>query len=574
MPQPCFIRISFSYARVPRSRPTQSEYISALTILNDSQTETVCVAWWDRNSRIGGLEMVDVASQTRICELTHSDHCHSREITQMHFSDDTLVSSSGDSVMIWKYKNEFDINHQRKETSCISQTGVHRPSRQVPIIESQLSGEFLVVLLRTGCLEILSTLTSSSVHQFDTRACWLGLSVCNNIVVLFRDSQLNFYDLQTFESIAVFSCSNRRIVSAYPYDLETLFVLTDAGVVDIVDIPSNRKIASTESLCKLAVGHFVLSRQRMIAIGNKSTDFDVFNLKKFVRSSGVTDSDPYFVEPQNQCEVAPNNLDFCGSISDSHRQETYIKYFQLPLNGNAFRFLVASKSQQDLKSCKTSKYIYKSEIVLKRLLRQRVLLSTWSSTFKSSRRSEIVEKALFPFVKLFGKHPILCFELSAFFFANFCRNWFSHKRQDVENDLEKICVDRNHTLYAHLQHLLHSTTPEVFIFEKLCVNLLTELIPTPAWLRMLDCIAIWFHNNHRQNFDDRFFLRIIVEYLVSQKIRIFDINTKEELYAWSQTEHEITPEQIQLLFTSIAQHRRGNVFVLPENVVQYPDLPN
>ena len=579
------------YLRLPRASPSSASRVSALLHLDDSDTGTVCVARSDRESREVFLEFFDALSQIRISEVRGSEHFHSREVNQMHFLSGTFVTTSGDCVMIWSYLNEFDIYSgvSRSLISLLQHEGHHSAIGNVPIIRSEITDSFVLVLLKTNVVEILSKRTGTRLHKFDdfTASCFscIGMSVIQNILLIHGGSDIRFFRLEDqFECIAIFTSNRSRFVSVELLDPDTLFVLTDNGVVDIVDIHLNRKIGSTEKHCKTAIGLFGISRQRMIAVGHKSHHFDILNLKRFVESSQdpQDESKPYFNEPHTEITLNRESITSI-SLASQQRHETYIQSFMLPLNQKAFRVLVTSPSVQaeinfwnDVMlspSDPKNTMVFISEKVVKRLAQQLGLLSAWNPQFKAFPSS--FPKTIFPFVKLFGRRPLFCFELLAFFLSNFCR--FTVEREIIGKYIKDLLIRDNHHLavYCYLQNLVPEISVSEFLIEKILSNLLTQLIPAAEWLRMLDRLAIWFRNSHRQHFDDKILVRMIVEFIKSQEQSILCIQTRIQLEEWTETQKDLVPGFMDNIFSSaIPERPDGAVFILPENVVQYPDFPN
>lgn len=579
------------YLRLPRASPSSASRVSALLHLDDSDTGTVCVARSDRESREVFLEFFDALSQVRISEVGGSEHFHSREVNQMHFLSGTFVTTSGDCVMIWSYMNTYHIDSRCGGSllSLLKHEGHHSARGNVPIIRSEITDSFVLVLLKKNVVEILSKKTGTSLHRienFTASFSCIGMSAVENILLIHGGSEIRFFNLEDqFECIAIFTSNRSRFVSVELFDPNSLFILTDNGVVDIVDIHLNRKIGSTEKHCKTAIGLFGISRQRMIAVGHKSHHFDIFNLKRFVEESSQDEQDaskPYFNEPHTEITLNRESITSISLASQQHH-ETYIKFFMLPLNQKAFRVLVSSPSLQTemnfwndvmlSPSDPKNTLVFKSEKIVKRLAQQLGLLSAWNPQFKAFPSS--FPKTIFPFVKLFGRRPLVCFELIAFFLSNFCR--FTVEREIIDKYIKGLLTldDRHFPVYCHLQNLLPEISVSEFLIEKILSNLLTQLIPAAEWLRMLDRLAIWFRNSHRQHFDDKILVRIIVEFIKSQEESILCIRTRNQLEDWTETQKDLMPGFMDNIFSSaISDKPDGAVFILPENVVHYPDFPN
>ena len=563
--------------RLPRSCQFSNERITGLFLVGDSQEGTICVARFDRNSREVELEFIDPVSQQRFSSVRSPDHFHAREIFKMHYSDGTLITTSGDCLMLWSYVNIFDINQCLKANEsvrCLEQKSHFRPSGNTPIAQSEVSEDFVVVLLKTGCLCFLSLSTASLVRRIETHSSASGISVRDKTLLVHWGHHIEVFELENFKRVATFISSLRRIVSAQLFDQDTLIILIDSGVVDIVDVSSNRKIASTDLECKIAIASFSLSPKRLIALSNKSAHVDLVNLRNLVESQ-VMYPNPYFDEQEPVLESA--SIMPLSQIMHIDREKLIVQYFQLPLNENAFRFLTSSPSLSSEfafweKNILRGTSYYKSDKVIARLLKQLAFLSAWNPGFK--RYTTFLPTVIFPFVKLFAHRQKLCFELNAFFLINFCRDWFGETQEEIETEINDSIRESDCLLHSHMLSILEQSSIGGFVLEKICWNLITEMLPTSDWLGMLDALASWFHNNHKRSYDDRFIVRIVLEYILTQKQRILEIKDRKELTEWVQTQAKQMPKSPNQIIRSLPVHVRGEPFFLAENAVQYPDFPN
>jgi hypothetical protein len=174
------------------------------------------------------------------------------------------------------------------------------------------------------------------------------------------------------------------------------------------------------------------------------------------------------------------------------------------------------------------------------------LLSTWESTSRGGdeflRSYDIISKMIFPFIKLFQKNRQFLIELLIFSFCNYFRGWFVRIGTSLEYplkvvaDIDSLFCDADEGLYRHVQNLvvprsdngIATTSVGCFVYDYMCSSLLTEVLPTAAWIHLLDLVSISVKNMKPRN-DEKLFLKFFIQFLIFRKSIIFTMNHRQQL---------------------------------------------
>lgn len=112
---------------------------------------------------------------------------------------------------------------------------------------------------------------------------------------------------------------------------------------------------------------------------------------------------------------------------------------------------------------------------------------------------------VFPFVKIFGKDKVICFEVVLTVVLNWCKRWFDYFPNaplsiiaSISDALQSSDVE----LFAHLTRIGGAgDLPGTFANPRgmqtlvwpLLQSLLSEALPRPAWLRVWDHLVLHHH---------------------------------------------------------------------------------
>lgn len=569
------------FSRVPSSHLHESIVVTSVCFLSEDDSEFLVVAYSDKRSRERSLVFVDVDSLTLIGTLRPEDHIHAKDIAQVVHCPGTLVTSGADAVMVWTYMGSFDINHRLKDPVDVVKrhASYHPPCNEQFIKHIVCSDTFACVLTLSGCISLLSfpdlvPLTNLDLPDTSVRS----MSVFGDLLLCIGASHgKSAIDVLALkeepESVARFTCSSRRILSASMYDEETVVVLSDDGNLAIVDIIANQLLGSTASVSKLAMGDFVSCHEKIIVFGQKNSEFEIFQLRQLgEQTCPVTRDIAYFDLAHTD---APSNPTggfemFSPPISMKARVEQYVTWLELPLNVPAVSLLQTSPDFPTYSGLWSSRLsALPSSRPSDRLITILGLLTVWNRDFLDS---EILPQIIFPFVKLFSikSSIVFTFELVMWFLSTCALPLFI---PGIEDGLGDELREQDPELYAHVSALTKPVAVGEWLFESFASCFLSESLAGPDWLLMLDMLVFYLRHNRNVS-PANLGTCMVVNFPKLFRTEIFHLETPSELVQWTSNTHRVTRDCLECLFVgSHISVTRREEFKLREGTNQYPNYP-
>jgi hypothetical protein len=556
---------------------------SALTALRlieaDDHNGCLVVARTDRNLRERSLEIFDVLSQVSIQDISPTRHFHNQDIFQILYVEGSMLTVSADCLMNWSYINNFDINHRlRHKIDCCKPHTHFRPQKMGLIRLVCANQQYCCVLMGDSSIQILTLdnlewLCSIPVAPFSVIS---NISLLENLLVVTCGSfQIDIFDVsdpQNVQIVGRFITTLGRLISSQLIREDTFILLYDDGRFDMVDVPSNKRIGSSKCLGGqgIAITNISLSSSIVVCAGNHSPVVEMLSLRGLAERNEDSCL-PYFEGPQTE------SMQKTPSPHKPDRINRYINSLRLPLNKRCFEFLTRSNPDSVARNISIWKQALSHKKQTKKMERFILILSylsCWNPLLLESKPA--FPKMVFPFFKLFGRNLIFCVELLIFLISNWCSSWFPVKSEyniGVVDEIETLLKELDIEVFDHLSAITTDAQVGVFIYERVCCNLLTEILPGGDWQKFLDMLISKFQETSKQGFDSNLLLKITLLALVSQRNHLLSISSEVEVAEWCSGNQPIDLEDIFNRIPSSSIDRKKKPFYIGENSNLYPDFP-
>ena len=205
-----------------------------------------------------------------------------------------------------------------------------------------------------------------------------------------------------------------------------------------------------------------------------------------------------------------------GEYPSKYRFLIWKFLLQLPGNSEAYQGLV-SKGEHISWRKLVRQYPIKSRKLMRSLEMQLSNMAHWGTIFEELPYLPLI---VFPFVKIFPNEQVACFEITATFLKNWCRNWFDYFPNPpitVLNEIETLLHRFDPDLYGFF---VRKEVPSSLYAWTLMQSIFTEVLSKDDFLIMFDHL---FSNS------PLFFKFVIVAYLKYSRGVLIRKNTLDEV---------------------------------------------
>ncbi|XP_077982423.1 TBC1 domain family member 31-like [Glandiceps talaboti] len=204
-----------------------------------------------------------------------------------------------------------------------------------------------------------------------------------------------------------------------------------------------------------------------------------------------------------------------GEYPAKYRMFIWRSLLRLPENHAAYSSLV-DKGTHIAWASLHEHYPIKSRKLLRVLQRTVSSLAHWSAIFGET---DYLPLLVFPFVKLFQNNQLICFEVVATIFENWCQHWFEFFPNPPINVLSMVENVLAHHDKELLQHFVrHNITTQVYAWP-LMETLFSEVLTKDEWLKLWDNVF----SNHPS-----FLLIAVVAYVSCSRQPLLQCIDKED----------------------------------------------
>ena len=215
----------------------------------------------------------------------------------------------------------------------------------------------------------------------------------------------------------------------------------------------------------------------------------------------------------NRSELS-NYLERFGVFPEDHRNLIWRTILELPLNNEAYDNLVTKGVHMTYHNLQKN-YPIISNKLLNKLQRILSCLAHYCSVFSEV---EFLPDLIFPFVKMFEREEVICFEVIVSFFVQWGQHFLEfhpHPPSTVIQTIEELVKYHDHELHAHFKENKVNLRSYIWLFLH---NIFTDILTKQDWLSLMDFLVLNCH-------EPLYLLLFVVAYLSQFRSSILKTNS-------------------------------------------------
>ncbi|KAL1513504.1 hypothetical protein ABEB36_002908 [Hypothenemus hampei] len=498
----------------------------------------------------GIIELIDTDSgQVRGKLLGHQEPVISISLT----STQLAISSSNNEAIMWDLSTCSKLQVLCLEKQCELKFVIFLPISNNILVCYK---DDVIQIWQNGTLDNLKQFHPSNWRNYTVRS----LSISRNgkilivsgflpILVVF---QLNIWRLLKIINLPSHINTVKK-VKFVPQSFDggankILAILTGNGLIYFYDLENNLLISELKSKCEIADFSVACSSVQYMACILCSGEIEVYDVNFYIEPKDGTvfkkADDITQVNKKIKYRKSVKKLDFPSKLQMAELLETdklraIIKEYQefpkslratiwerllkLPINTQHYNSIVNHVSVATFEDL-SKKYPVEDKVSIRCLKHLLDNLASWCPFFA---QVDYLPYLLYPFVKVFHKKPIACFELACTFIINWCQHWFEYFPLPPINILaiiDNILMEHNFIL---LQHFTYYTLKPTVYSWSLLETAFSEVLNASDWLKFFDHV---FVN------PPCFLLCAVVAFLLIHQKNLVLLTQEEELYEFIHTQ--------------------------------------
>ncbi|XP_050301171.1 TBC1 domain family member 31 [Anthonomus grandis grandis] len=442
----------------------------------------------------------DLESFNKMQVLSLEKECALKFVVFIPISNNILVCYNDDIIQIWqagsfKHLKQFHPsnwkNYYVRSISFSSNGKIMAVSGYLPVLAIfQLNIWKLLKIISLP--EYINTIKQMQFipENFD--------GGCNKLLaILSGNGTIYFYNIQ--DNILLSELKSNCEISSFTlpsYNVQYIACLLCSGEVEVYDI-----------------AFFTLRNENTITIKAQDASGHKNKLKNYAKKIDLCTK----VQLDNVLEVdkLKSIIKEYQEFPEAFRATIWEKILKLPNNVRQYNSIVnhmGVAAFEDLQ--KTFPLEDKGSI---RCLRQ--ILSNLAAWCPFFAQVDYLPCFLYPFIKVFHKKPVACFELCCTIIVNWCQHWFEYYPLPPVNVLaiiDNMLIEHDSSL---LQHFSHYNIKPVIYSWSLLESAFSEVLTTKEWLMFWDHVFIN---------EPGFLLCAVVAFLIVQKKFIVMLNKLED----------------------------------------------
>ncbi|CAG9766198.1 unnamed protein product [Ceutorhynchus assimilis] len=474
----------------------------------------------------------DLFSYTKLQVLSLEVECVLKFVLFVPVSNHILVCYNDDIIQIWQHSSFENLkqfhpsnwrNHSVRSLSFTKNGKIMAVSGFQPILAIfQLDiWKLLKIINLPEYINSVRKIQFISQH-FD--------GGCNKLIaILSGNGIIYFYNVEENFLISKLNTKGEIVSFSIPHGhIQYISCLLCTGEVEVYDM------------------NFYLMKNQELTIVKAQDSTSKVRLRNFCRKDTTT---KLRIENILEIDKLKSIIQEYREFPEAYRSIIWEKILKLPNNRKQYNTIVNHMGIVAFDNLQ-QQFPLEDKVTIRCLRHVLNNIVTWCPFFAEV---DYLPCFLFPFVKVFHKKPVSCFELCCTIIINWCQHWFEYHPLPPVNILAMI----DNMLMEHdallLQHFsLHKIKPILYSWS-LLETAFSELLTTQGWLMFWDHVFIN---------EPAFLLCAVIAYLMLQRKQLLVLTKAEDFlhFFYSQrpldTKTLITKTYHILNHTSSSNHPR------------------
>ncbi|XP_060536485.1 TBC1 domain family member 31 [Cylas formicarius] len=504
----------------------------------------------------GSIKVVNANSGNEVVNLIY----HKYPVATISIADSNIcVSASKHEAVIWDLKNYVKLQVLALADNCVLKF-VHF----IPVSNHILAcfQDDVIQIWRSDTFSSLKQFSPSNWHNYSVKSVSLSrngrIMVVGGYLPIIAIFLLDVWKLLKVVHLPDYIKTVKE-VHLIPRDFDggsnkLLIILSGKGVIYFYDMQKNLIASELRSKCEIVGVKICENKAHYLACLLSSGEVEIYDITQYVTESEGTVIErvhqssskiklrtlskssirevKYQINEVLQVDKIKSVIREYQQIPDVYRTVLWEKILELPNNRKLYSTIANNVSIVAFKDL-YSKFPLEDAALVKCLKNLLNNIVTWCPFFATVNYLPVL---LFPFVKVFHKSPVICFELCCTIIINWCQHWFEYHPllpMNVLAMIDNLFIEYDPDLLKHFREI---TLPSSVYSWSLLETAFSEALTASEWVRFWDQVLIN---------EPAFLICAVVAYNVLQRKALMRLNLHDLVNFY----HTLKPVDVRKLIS-------------------------